>query len=156
MKVYHTSSVIVESPDTMHSRSFLDFGSGFYVTTLEKQAIDYAQRFIIRGHNAYINIYEMCDELCDLKVLSFDSYNEEWLDFVSECRAGRIQGDWDIIRGGIANDKVFRTLDLYFSGDIGKEDALRRLVYERPNYQICFRTQLAIDKCLTYIDCKKL
>ena len=62
MKVYHTSSVIVESPDTMHSRSFLDFGSGFYVTTLEKQAIDYAQRFIIRGHNAYINIYEMCDE----------------------------------------------------------------------------------------------
>uniref|UniRef100_A0A2I2K934 DUF3990 domain-containing protein n=1 Tax=feces metagenome TaxID=1861841 RepID=A0A2I2K934_9ZZZZ len=124
MKVYHTSSVIVESPDTMHSRSFLDFGSGFYVTTLEKQAIDYAQRFIIRGHNAYINIYEMCDDLCDLKVLSFDSYNEEWLDFVSECRAGRIQGDWDIIRGGIANDKVFRTLDLYFSGDIGKEDAL--------------------------------
>ena len=156
MKVYHTSSVIVESPDTMHSRSFLDFGSGFYVTTLEKQAIDYAQRFIIRGHNAYINIYEMCDELCDLKVLSFDSYNEEWLDFVSECRAGRIQGDWDIIRGGIANDKVFRTLDLYFSCDIGKEDALRRLVYERPNYQICFRTQLAIDKCLTYIDYKRL
>lgn len=156
MKVYHTSSVIVESPDTMHSRSFLDFGSGFYVTTLEKQAIDYAQRFIIRGHNTYINIYEMCDDLCDLKVLSFDSYNEEWLDFVSECRAGRIQGDWDIIRGGIANDKVFRTLDLYFSGDIGKEDALRRLVYERPNYQICFRTQLAIDKCLTYIDYKRL
>ena len=81
---------------------------------------------------------------------------EEWLDFVSECRAGRIQGNWDIIRGGIANDKVFRTLDLYFSGDIGKEDALRRLVYERPNYQICFRTQLAIDKCLTYIDYNRL
>ena len=61
MKVYHTSTVIVETPDTMHSRSFLDFGSGFYVTTLEQQAIDYAQRFIIRGSNAYINVYEMCD-----------------------------------------------------------------------------------------------
>jgi len=53
------------------------------------------------------------------EAFSFETYNEEWLDFVRECRSGRIQGDWDIVRGGIANDKVFRTLDLYFSGDIG-------------------------------------
>jgi len=45
--------------------------------------------------------------------------NKMSLDFVRECRSGRIQGDWDIVRGGIANDKVFHTLDLYFSGDIG-------------------------------------
>ena len=62
----------------------------------------------------------------------------------------------DIVRGGIANDKVFRTLDLYFAGDIGKQDALRRLVYEIPNYQLCFRSQVAIDKCLTYIKSEKL
>lgn len=38
MKVYHTSPVIVENPDIAHSRDFLDFGSGFYVTTMLKQA----------------------------------------------------------------------------------------------------------------------
>lgn len=47
-------------------------------------------------------------------------------------------------------------LDLYFAGDIGKHDALRRLVYEKPNYQLCFRTQQAIDQCLTFIASHKL
>ena len=156
MKVYHASSVTVERPDTEHSRSFLDFGPGFYVTTLEQQAIEYGQRFLRRGREAWLNVYELSDNLDGWQVLSFDAYDEAWLDFVSECRAGRTQGDWDIVSGGIANDKVFRTLDLYFSGDIGKQDALRRLVYEKPNYQLCFRTQQAIDQCLTYVDSRKL
>ena len=156
MKVYHASSVTVERPDTEHSRSFLDFGPGFYVTTLEQQAIEYGQRFLRRGREAWLNAYELSDSLDGWQVLCFDAYDESWLDFVSECRAGRTQGDWDIVRGGIANDKVFRTLDLYFSGDIGKQDALRRLVYEKPNYQLCFRTQQAIDQCLTYVDSRKL
>ena len=156
MKVYHASSVIVEHPDTEHSRSFLDFGSGFYITTLEQQAIEYGQRFLRRGREAWLNVYELNDNLDEWQVLSFDAYDEAWLDFVSECRAGRTQGNWDIVRGGIANDKVFRTLDLYFSGDIGKQDALRRLVYEKTNYQLCFRTQQAIDQCLTYVESRKL
>lgn len=156
MKVYHASSMMVSYPDTIHSRSYLDFGSGFYVTTIERQAVDYGQRFIRRGREAWLNIYEMSEDFSGLKVISFDAYDEEWLDFVSECRSGRIQGDWDIVRGGIADDKVFRTLDLYFAGDIGKQDALRRLVYEIPNYQLCFRSQVAIDKCLTYIKAEKL
>lgn len=156
MKVYHASSVVVEHPDTEHSRSFLDFGSGFYITTLEQQAIEYGQRFLRRGREAWLNVYELNDNLDEWQVLSFDAYDEAWLDFVSECRAGRTQGNWDIVRGGIANDKVFRTLDLYFSGDIGKQDALRRLVYEKPNYQLCFRTQQAIDQCLTYVESRKL
>lgn len=156
MKVYHASSMVVSCPDTIHSRPYLDFGPGFYVTTIERQAVDYGQRFIRRGREAWLNIYEMSEDFSGLKVISFDAYDEEWLDFVSECRSGRIQGDWDIIRGGIANDKVFRTLDLYFAGDIGKQDALRRLVYEIPNYQLCFRSQVAIDNCLTYIKSEKL
>lgn len=156
MKVYHASSVIVKHPDTAHSRPYLDFWAGFYVTTLEQQAIDYGQRFIRRRREAWLNHYEMRDELSGWKVLSFEAYDETRLDFVSECRAGRSVGDRDVVRGGIANDKVFRTLDLYFSRDISKHDALRRLVYEKPNYQLCFRTQQAIDQCLTYIDSQKL
>ena len=34
MKVYHASSMVVSSPDTLHSRLYLDFGPGFYVTTI--------------------------------------------------------------------------------------------------------------------------
>lgn len=156
MKVYHASSMVVSFPDTIHSRPYLDFGPGFYVTTIERQAVDYGQRFIRRGREAWLNVYEMSEDFAGLKVIRFDTYNEAWLDFVSECRSGRLQGDWDIVCGGIANDKVFRTLDLYFAGDIGKQDALRRLVYEIPNCQLCFRSQTAIDRCITYIKSEKL
>ena len=63
---------------------------------------------------------------------------------------GRIVGDYDVVIGGIANDKVFRTIDLFFAGDITKETALKRLVFEKVNHQICISNQEVIDRCLTY------
>ena len=118
--------------------------------------MDYGQRFIRRNREAWLNIYEMSDNFDGLNILTFEAYDETWLDFVSECRAGRIIGNWDIVHGGIANDKVFRTLDLYFAGYINKQEALHRLVYETPNYQLCFHTQKAIDQCLTYLNTSQL
>lgn len=38
MIVYHGSTVIVENPDVRHSYRTLDFGMGFYVTTVREQA----------------------------------------------------------------------------------------------------------------------
>lgn len=150
MEVYHASPVAVEHPDTVHSRAYLDFGPGFYVTTLHEQAEKYAARFIRRGKDAILNTYELADDLSRWKVIEFERYNEAWLDFVAECRAGRTAGDYDIIIGGIANDKVFRTVELYFAGDISKEECLRRLVFEEPNNQICIRTQQVLNECLTF------
>ena len=65
-------------------------------------------------------------------------------------------GDYDIVCGGIANDKVFRTIDLYFSGDLNKQDALKRLMYEKPNDQLCFRTEAAIKQCVNFLNAIEL
>lgn len=43
--VFHTSNTVVSTPDVLHSRKYLDFGLGFYVTPTKIQAINYAQRF---------------------------------------------------------------------------------------------------------------
>ena len=43
MKLYHSSTVKVESPDLDHSRDYLDFGKGFYLTSLREQAVLYAE-----------------------------------------------------------------------------------------------------------------
>ena len=59
-------------------------------------------------------------------------------------------------KGRIANDKVFRTADLYFAGDIPKEECLCRLIFEEPNNQICIRTQRVLDECLTFKSSQKL
>lgn len=156
MEVYHASTVVVDSPDTTHSRDFLDFGPGFYVTTLQDQAVKYGARYINRGKNAILNIYELADDLSKWKVITFNQYDEAWLDFVTECRQGRVVGNYDVIIGGIANDKVFRTIDLYFAGDISKEECLRKLVFEKPNNQICIRSQQVLNECLTFKNSKRL
>ena len=51
---------------------------------------------------------------------------------------------YDIVSGGIADDKVFNTIDLYFAGEMSKEDALGRLAFEYPNHQICILNQNVI------------
>ena len=43
------------------------------------------------------------------------------------------------------NDKVFNTVELFFDGLIDKTEALNRLRYEKPNRQICFRTEKALS-----------
>jgi hypothetical protein len=48
-------------------------------------------------------------------------------------------------RNGVANDKVFNTVELYFDGLIDKTEAINRLRYEQPNMQVCFRSEVALD-----------
>lgn len=151
MLVYHASDQCFDSPDVVHSRDALDFGKGFYVTRLRNQAEKYAERFIKLGNDAFLHIFEYTPN-SEMKIKVFDAYNEEWLDFVCSCRKGKDGYKlYDIIEGGVANDKVYRTVDLYMGGIYNKEQALQNLAYEKPNNQLCFVTQRSIDKCLRLI-----
>lgn len=145
MILFHASNAAVPNPDLDHSRDFLDFGKGFYLTSLKEQAVRYSERFKLRGQSAVLNVYECDDDLSELSRMAFSSYDETWLEFVGNCRQGNDKSDYDIVEGGIANDKIFRTVDLYFSGDITKEDALKKLMMENPNHQICFRTEKSLS-----------
>lgn len=95
MILYHSSTLSIPRPDTLHSRDYLDFGKGFYLTTLREQAIKYAQRFVRRQQPGWLNAYEFNFNSKDWKVLEFDKYGEEWLRFVSKCRNG--EDDTDMI-----------------------------------------------------------
>ena len=122
MKLYHSSNVIVENPDTMHSRKYLDFGKGFYLTSLYDQAVRYAQRFKRRGQEAWLNTYELSENINEQWCIQkFESYDKHWLDFVAQCRDGKDVGEYDMVIGGIANDRVIITLDRYFTGEISQE-----------------------------------
>lgn len=148
MILYHGSFVVVDKPDLMHSRSNVDFGKGFYVTPIFKQAEKWCGRFKRRGKEGVISRY-IFDENANktLKVLTFNAYTEDWLDFILSCRQEQDNTDYDLVVGGVANDKVFNTVELYFDGLIDKTEAIRRLRYEKPNLQMAFRT----DKALSYL-----
>lgn len=156
MRLYHSSNVAVVNPDTQHSRDYLDFGRGFYLTTIFEQAVSYAQRFQRRNKEAWLNSYEFEFKYEEWRIREFKSYDGEWLDFISKCRAGKDDTDYDMIVGGIANDKVIRTLDRYFEGELTAEQALGILKYEKPNIQYCIRNQAMLDLCLRHIESKKL
>lgn len=156
MEVYHTSNIRVENPDTMHSRRELDFGPGFYFTTIRQQAEKYAFRFTRRNEQAWLNIYGFSECWNGWRVKLFDCYDEEWLDFVIACRNGEVAGDYDLIVGGVADDKVFDTVDLYTDKLISKDEALRRLAYVKPNIQYCIRTDAMLKQCITFKEAIKL
>lgn len=50
-----------------------------------------------------------------------------------------------LVVGGITNDKVFNAVELFFDGLINKTETINRLRYEKPNLQICFRTDIALS-----------
>ena len=152
MIVYHGSDRAVPKPDVLHSRKNVDFGSGFYVTPLEEQAINWSRRTARRKGLPVVSRYNL-DEGCfkTYKTLRFDEYSGEWLDFVLSCRREMDCSEYDIVMGGVANDRVFDTIELLLNGLIDKETALGRLRFERPNYQICIRSQDVIDECLQWL-----
>lgn len=152
MIVFHGSSGIVRHPDTLHSYRALDFGKGFYVTTVREQAERWARRkAALVGGAAIVNRYQMEDELTDLRVRRFSDDLGEWIEFVCDCRDGKpIYRNYDLIIGKVADDKVFRVVDMYHSGIWDKERALLE-IRAYPNYdQLAFITQRAIDKLLRF------
>lgn len=156
MILYHASDCIIKIPDVHHSRDLLDFGKGFYLTSFEEQARKYALRFTFQSGEAYVNKYELDERLDGFTRKEFVSYDEEWLDYVTLCRVGKQTEHYDIISGGIADDKVFNTVDLYFSEIIGKEEALRRLAFVHPNHQICITCQTLLEQHLHFLSVEKI
>ena len=156
MILYHGSYKEISKPDLLHSRLNVDFGKGFYVTPVYSQASKWSSKFNRRGSNGVISKYEFDERLkTEIKILKFESYSEAWLDFVLNCRRGKDETDYDLVIGGVANDKVFNTVELFFDGLIDKKEAIKRLRYEKPNLQICFRTEKVLT-LLQYIGSEKL
>jgi len=152
MILYHGGTERIEKPDVRHSKRYLDFGCGFYLTTYENQAKRWAVRKASRQEKMpIVNIYEMPDDLCDYNVLRFENENERWLDFVCSCRKGEnLNRDYDIIIGNVADDDVFKTVDMYFRGLWDKAKVLEELRYYKMNDQICVVKQQVLDRALTF------
>ena len=159
MIVYHGSSVVVERPDVLHSYHPLDFGKGFYVTTVYEQAERWARRkaSLFGTDTAIVNRYQLSDDRSGFRLKTFDEDLVEWIDFVCRCRDGALDYEaYDLIYGKVANDKVFRVVDMYKSGIWDRDRALKEVrVYDTYD-QLAFITQEAIDRLLTFDSYKEV
>ena len=152
MLVYHGSNTAVERPKIIIPNRGLDYGKGFYTTDSIAQAKRFAEGIVKRrGGAPFLSTYSLDYEKAksELNVRIFEKADEIWLDFVFENRMNKYEGDtYDIIRGPVANDKVYRTLIFYEEGDFNKEQTLMALMTFVLDNQIAFCT----EKALSYLE----
>jgi hypothetical protein len=154
MIVYHGSTEVVDKPLCKLGRKNLDFGQGFYVTNLRSQAVKWAENMSRnRRKPAVINRYKLNREaiMSEAKCRIFEAYDVQWLEFIIANRSGQnVAEQYDYVEGGVANDRVVDTVNLYMAGLMELTTALRELAKHQPNNQMCILNQAIIDKYLIY------
>ena len=158
MILYHGSNVEISMPLAKVGRKNLDFGRGFYLTSIRKQASDWANLVAMRkGRNAkgVVSVFQFNKTKAiedGYRFLIFESYNIEWLEYVVACRKGKnVYAKFDVVEGGVANDSVIDTVEDYEKGIITAEQALGQLSYKKVNHQICILNQEVINQYLTFV-----
>ncbi len=151
MILYHGSNIHIKSIDLSKSKPNKDFGKGFYLSDREEQAIAMAKiKKLIFGGDICVTQFYFDENLINsgqLKVLMFDSYSEDWLDFILLNRTSPQKAhDYDLVYGPIANDKVGAQIFKYHEHSINKAELLERLKFMKGiTFQYFFGTPKAIS-----------
>lgn len=150
MILYHGSTEIVEKPRIITSDKFLDFGYGFYTTTSKEQALRWAEikKKRIKSENSFLNIYEIDNTIFSnslLSILKFNTPSSEWLEFVIGNRRGSIRHNYDVVRGPVANDTLYRIITIYESGILTFEETIKRLKAHELFDQLSFHSEKALE-----------
>ena len=152
--VYHGGTEKVESPVCKFGRRNLDYGQGLYVTDIRKQAADWATQVADRRKEVpIINRYRLNRDaiLREARCKVFVAYDKDWLQFIVASRRGeQVADNYDYIEGGVANDRVVDTVNLYMAGLMDEDTALLRLSQHQPNNQMCILSQGIVDKYLVF------
>ncbi len=145
MVLYHASNEVVKYPEVRISEYTKDFSWGFYCTVIKEQAVKWEKR----RKGKIINFYEY-KENSNLKIKKFESMNDEWLDFIVECRNGKTH-EYDIVEGPMDDDTIWNFLSDFIDREIDREQFWSLAKFKYPTHQISFHTLRAIE-CLKFID----
>lgn len=153
MILYHGTNVDFDIIDISKSNPYKDFGQGFYLTDIQEQAKNLAEKKtrIFGGESIVMQFLFDANLLTgnEMKVLKFDSPNKEWAEFIYKNRNREMEfhHDYDIVIGPIANDGVAYLLGRYEEGTITLDELARDLEYKHLNSQYFFGT----DKAIKYL-----
>lgn len=156
--VYHGSLEIVSTPEIRKPNRTLDYGEGFYLTSSAEQAENWVRRKI-KGDKrlGYVNVYEYDENMeTAFDTLSFENPDEAWLDFVMANRMdSNYRHNYDIVKGPVANDRVYASFALYEARLIDKQELINELRAYKLVNQILLHTNRALA-CLKWIEAKEV
>ena len=146
MKLYHGSHIEVKNPKILTSSRVGDFGRGFYTTSSFEQARRWAQiRAMQEDLSAgVVTVFDVPDQLFvhpELQIKSFENADEVWLDFVLANRKDvDFAHEFDLVRGPVANDRVYVCLNMLEDGLADRETVIKKLKTYVLADQILFHT----------------
>ena len=146
MKLYHGSHIEVKNPKIITSSRVGDFGRGFYTTSSLEQARRWAQIRAIQENqpSGIVTVFDVPDQLFvhpELQIKSFENADEVWLDFVLANRKDvDFEHEFDLVRGPVADDRVYVCLNMLEDGLADRETVIRKLKTYVLADQILFHT----------------
>jgi len=142
--IYHGSESIVSQPEIRIGKFTKDFYWGFYCTVLQGQAEKWAMR---NRRFKIVNIYTLTNTK-GLRCKQFPYMNEEWLEFIVNCRNGGSH-DYEIVEGPMADDTIYNYINDYIDEVISKEAFWELVKFKYPTHQISFHSARALN-CLSF------
>jgi len=159
MRLYHGSNIAIDNINLAMCRPYKDYGQGFYLTDIEKQAEKMAIRVArIYGEKPIVNIYEIDDDFKDFKDLKIKDFGikttEEWARFVMNNRS-RVFTDiknvlcnkdnkYDIVIGPVADDNMALLFRQYENEIIDFETLVKGMIYKETSSQYSFHTEKSV------------
>ncbi len=138
--IYHSSYMKIEFPEIRKCRFTKDFSWGFYCTEIQEQAEKKASRF----KTSIVNVYEIKD-MESLNIKKFEDCTDEWLEFVVNCRSGKMHR-YDVVIGPMTDDTIYDYIEAYTHGQMNKQYFFDLMKFKYPTHQISFHTINALDR----------
>ena len=137
--LFHGGPEPVKKPEIRKARYTKDFGTGFYCTEFRHQAEIWSTKRSTRG---YVTLYIYTDNHELVRKIFLE--NDEWLDFVVDCRRGKSH-NYDIVEGPMADDKIWNEIDDFIAGIITRAAFWELIKFTKPTHQISFHTERALQ-----------
>lgn len=156
--LYHGSIDIVPAPEIREPNRTLDYGKGFYLTSSAQQAEAWVRRKLKDDITlGYVNTYEYDENMeAMFETLVFELPDEAWLDFVMANRMNPdFKHNYDIVKGPVANDRVYASFALYEAGLLDKQELINELRAYKLVNQTLIHTERAL-KSVKWIDAKEV
>ena len=154
LTLYHGTVKEMDLPIKPISKSFSDFGSGFYTAELKT----FAEASSVKENNTNGVLYTLQCNLDNLKVYNFHNNIELWYLFTAVNRTyldlGKYKklqeklnafNQYDVLVGLIADDRSQRALEDFLDGNITDVCLIESLKYFELGKQYVFKTQRACD-----------
>lgn len=150
MILYHGGFTTVSEPKILKPTRAMDFGQGFYATSSFKQAKDWSliKKDRFGYEKAVVSEFEFDEQDLSSSSLNckvFEKADDEWLDFVIANRQeANFNYEYDIVKGAVANDNVYASINLYEQGFLSRSQLLEDLRAWKFVNQFCFHTERSL------------